>query len=237
MMPIAPEQQDLIERFLTAQNRIERHLRQTFHLPGETTFSQLIAAFQKTKPGWMDGWQLRRCAELRNALVHDRTEPYQYLSVPLPEVVKDIEQIEQRLVRPECVLPRFQRPVTTISTEDSLTHVLGLVKQYSFSQFPVFQEARFRSLLTENGITRWLARYVATNISLLDLDEITVGRVLEEEEPRENWIFIERAAPLFHALGLFMERELLEAALITQTGKPGEKLLGIITRWDIAALK
>jgi len=64
----------------------------------------------------------------------------------------------RRLSAPELVIPRFQRDVTRISHRDTLVHVLNLVRKNDFSQFPVYREGRFVGLITENGITRWMAQ-------------------------------------------------------------------------------
>ena len=42
---------------------------------------------------------------------------------------------------------------------------------------------------------------------------------------------------MYELMALFAETELLEAALITQNGKRSEKLMGIVTRWDVVQLK
>jgi predicted transcriptional regulator len=87
--------------------------------------------------------------------------------------------------------------------------------------------------LTENGITRWLAHYVSKEMSMVELNDVPVRQVLPEEEKRPNCLFVARDKTVDEAKALFATKELLEAVLITQSGNRTEKLIGIITRWDV----
>ena len=111
--------------------------------------------------------------------------------------------------------------------------VLKTIKHRDYSQFPVYEDGRFRGLLTENGITRWLAHHVMTKLSLVELEDVPVKDVLESEERRRNYHFMPRDTRVDDVVAQFASGELLEAVLITATGKPSETLLGIATRWDI----
>ena len=119
---------------------------------------------------------------------------------------------------------------------DTLAQVLKTITQREYSQFPVYDGNQFLGLLTENGITRWLAQHVSTELSLVELDEVRVSQVLQNEEKRVNYYFVARDMRLDDVRGLFASHELLEAVLITANGKESEKLLGIATRWDIIHL-
>ena len=114
---------------------------------------------------------------------------------------------------------------------------MKMIKAHDFSQFPVYQEHCFAGLLTENGITRWLATHVVKKLSLVELDDVSVEEVLENEEKRINYRFASRDMPVDDIKGLFSTMEMIEAVLITASGKESERLLGIATRWDIIHLK
>jgi hypothetical protein len=88
-------------------------------------------------------------------------------------------------------------------------------------------------LLTENGITRWLAKHIERTLSLVDLDEVFVSELLREEEQRNNCAFIGPDVPVAAVRSMYLEEEMLEAVLITENGQRSESPLGIITRWDM----
>ena len=59
----------------------------------------------------------------------------------------------------------------------------------------------------------------------------------QSEEKRNNHQFVARDTRVDDVGGLFASHELLEAVLITASGKASEALLGIVTRWDLIHLR
>jgi predicted transcriptional regulator len=231
------EQLDLVEHFEADYNTIDHLLRKALGSNKQVSFTHLVNEFSRNHAGWRDADFLRTIAELRNLIVHGKTEAYRYLAVPTAAIAQNLQACRDRLVNPARVIPTFQRKVETVSIDDNLTRVLKIITQREYSQFPVYEAERFRGLLTENGITRWLAHHVATQLSLVELDEVPVRQVLRNEEKRKNYQFVARDTLVDDVSGLFESQELLEAVLITASGRESEKLLGIATRWDMIHFK
>jgi len=230
---LTQEQLDLIERFITAYNTVDHELREKLGAENAVPFTQLIRDYAARYPRWRDMETLRMLGDLRNAVVHQREQVYEYLSVPVPAVVETMERIRDEFESPELVYPQFARDVFTFEAESRLTDVLRQIDKKGFSQFPIYRRGRFMGLLTENGITRWLAEHTTHVMTLVELEEVTALAVLDREEPRMNCKFISRDTTEMDAENFFVHNGLLEALLITQNGKSEEKLLGIITRWDV----
>lgn len=203
----------------------------------QVSFTTLVSKNSDKHGGWPDAELFRTIAAVRNATVHWRTEPYRYVAVPTPEIARRLQSCREPLTNPVRAIPKFQGPVKMVSVSDTLTQVLRIIKERDYSQFPVFENGLFRGLLTENGITRWLAHHVATELSLIELDDVTVNQVLENKEPRTNYKFVPRDMRVDDLSLLFASHELLEAVLITWKGVEKEKLMGIATRWDMTHLK
>jgi predicted transcriptional regulator len=229
-------EKDLAERFLVAFNAIEKHLRGELNEDKHIPFGRLVRQYERRHRVWPDADQLRIFAELRNLIIHEKDKPYEYISIPTEMTVDQIERIHDRLLRPERVVPKYQKKVTTVSFSDSLADVLERIDQHDFSQFPVYGDGEFRGLLTENGITRWLAHHRDTQDTLLELKDTPVQDVLGEQEHPHNYQFVRKDMLLDDLKCLFAERPLLEAALITADGSAEQKLLGIATRGDILKL-
>jgi predicted transcriptional regulator len=230
------EQLELIERFLVAFNKVESYLRRVLQESSEIPFTKLVDLYGNKQPAWLDrsGYQLRIYADLRNALVHMRQEQKQYLSIPLPHVVDQIEQICEALIRPEAVIPKFQKSVHKLSKHDTLSVALRDIDRYAYSQFPIYDsDGHIYGLLTENGITRWLASHIANHLTIVEFDETEIDAVLSREESRSNYKFVSRNRPVLDVVSMFSRQTLLEAILITEDGKRDQELLGIITRWDV----
>jgi predicted transcriptional regulator len=166
-------------------------------------------------------------------IVHDKRDPVEELATPALRVVERMERISKELEAPEKVERRFVKDeVATVSFDQTLKGVLKMISENQFSQFPVIHEGKIVALLTENGITRWLSSAVAME-SMIEFADVTVATVLGHEEKRENMILISRLRELNEVRLQFSKNSFLEAAIITQAGKPDQNPLGIITRWDL----
>ena len=231
---LSKEEIDLIQQFEAHYNTIDHHLRKVVGKDKTIPFSVVVGDYGKYRKWWSDTEEfLRIVGNLRNCIIHEKTAPYQYLAIPTPLIVEHLKSILDQLTHPVLVIPKFQRKVETVRITESIAEVLKRIHQYDYSQFPVYDDKAFKGLLTENGITRWLAHHVASNLSLVEFAETTVKETLKEEEERKNWEFIGKNKAVDGLREFFAVNDLLEAVLITETGKQSESLLGIVTRWDM----
>lgn len=231
---VTPEELLLIRRFEATYNALNKYIVKISRSNVTDGFASVVRLCRDRRLlRWDDAAYLERMGYLRNGLAHDFTDAVEYVAVPTPLTVEQFEQFHRRLTQPPRAIPTFQRTVEKVRPEDSLKQVLKLVKKFDYSQFPVYGENGFHGLLTENGITRWLARHVTEQFELVDFNEVTVSEVLGEEENREDVMFVGRNTPVPEIKELFAERRLLEAVLITTRGDRNQALLGIATRWNM----
>lgn len=247
-MPNTPAELDLIERMLTAYNAIDSHLENWSGHGGPTSFRSLVDLYAKKNRAWKDAELLRTIAGLRNLLVHEKVEPYEYPCVPIVKIVEELEAARDRLLHPARA-DRFARKVVTVQSDDSLAHVLKMIHELKITHFPVYEssreysqgERRFAGVLTENGITRWLAEHTVRDESLIELRDEPVREVLAREESakgtRKNYEFAPRRARVEDIVQRFHDNTYLEAVLVTEKGDAKEALLGIVTRWDVLSLE
>jgi predicted transcriptional regulator len=223
------------EQFLKAFANIEKWLRSTTNsdrsVPFYTLVDKVAESHAAARRYMVD---LKEFADLRNAIVHERTDGHP-IAEPLPRVVQDIERLEALLTSPPKVLPLFQRKVECAEMDWSLSRAVVRMKSRTFSQLPVTRSGRFVGLLTANTIARWLGAKVDNDI--VSITGVTVAEVLNHTEDVENHIFLKRDASLFEALASFDDFEVrgkpLDAILITHSGKAADSLLGIITIFDV----
>ena len=236
MYKLSDEEGRLLERFEAAYNRIDRELHD---ITGEEgSFSYVLDRYRERRRSWRDADELKLLSRLRNVIVHDKTEAYRYAAIPTPEVVDRIEAIYERLASPKTAYTAFRGgEVVKIDIETPVDEVLKMIHKHDFSQFPVYDERTFAGLLTENGITRWLSKYVQDHKSLVELGDFKVRDLLETEGKRTNYVFIARHETLEEVVYLFEKNPLLEAALITEAGKEHQELLAIVTRWDVIGIE
>lgn len=233
----------LSERFIIAYNRIDRQLQKRAKLDHYVGFSQLVRRVARSDSmiaQFAD--DLLEYADLRNAIVHDLVEPEQIIAEPHPSVVERIEQIAEIVERPPLIIPKFQREVYTVCSDDSILDVMGLMREHGYTQFPVYEpDGQFAGLLTDRCIARWLT-FELEKVMLNIIEEIAVADVLVYDKTRgHNVTFLPQHATVFDAYSEFEQHMVsdyprLEAILVTANGREDEKLLGIITPWDIFRL-
>lgn len=122
--------------------------------------------------------------------------------------------------------------------EEPVGQAVADMRTGSFSQLPVLSEGKVIALLTAETIVRWLASEVSNDlVSLLDTK---IEAVLPHTEEQEHYCFLPRQATLQDAVARFEDFTArgkdLDAILISQDGKPDQKLLGILTVYDLPAI-
>ena len=230
---IPKRDRERIDSFLHCYNEIDAELRRRLRKEKRTSFASLIREFERSGGSRQDGDLLERAGALRNFVVHEPKKEHDCCAVPTELLVLQFRQLRDQLLDPEKVTPRFAKRVETISPDHTLTHVLRQIARRDFSQFPVYQADKFKGLLTENGITRWLSKHVERTFSLVELEEVYVSELLREEELRDNCHFVHGKVTIEEARRMFREHGALEAVLITENGQRTEPPLGIVTRWDM----
>ncbi|MGE3843067.1 MAG: CBS domain-containing protein [Vicinamibacterales bacterium] len=225
-------------RFLTAFAAIEKHLRiEAAADRGEPFYRLVDVAAKRSQVVRRYRDDLQEYADLRNAIVHERAGG-QPIAEPHADVTTNLERILEAMRNPPKVVPAFQKPVQTVTEDDTIADALKFVYPRNLSQVPVTSGQRTVGLLTTNTLSRWLARQAP--VGLADLSGHTVRDALQYTEHQGNWILVSRHAHLQDVVDEFDRAEAsgrrLDAVLITASGKPTEQLLGIVTIHDMPKL-
>lgn len=221
------------ERFLIAFNRIERFLRRKNE--GQyTTFSSLLEVNSNNAIINRFKVDLRELADLRNAIIHERTDPSLIIAEPHDSTVDKIERLADLIESPPLVYPNFKVNVISLKTIDPISVALTQMKEQNISQIPCYdQEMCFAGLLTERSVARWLSHRVKDDIFILS--EVSIDQVLEYRETKNNVSFISKDTNIYEMQEIFFANPLIESILITENGLKNEKPIGIISLWDISS--
>lgn len=224
------------DRFLIAFNQIEETIKEFVASKEYITFSKSVE-LAKRKNSTIRQYEddLRKYAELRNAIVHHTTSSEHAIAEPHKDVVEAIEKLAELITQPVTVGTTFVRDVFTFEAKDSLSKVLEFFKQKDVMPVPIYQNDRFLGIITPRGMTRWLAD--AMGKGRIPWKKTTMGDILKHESNGNNYRFIASKTPIPEAEEIFKEAaaggHILEAILITRLGKKEEPLTGIITPLDL----
>ena len=235
-------EQERIERFETAYNRIDRRMGEIIgddgHGNRHRTFASKvrIAANRYRRFGKFVDFLLE-IGDLRNALIHNRTGDNLYMATPSEKTVTELERIEQAMFSPERVDRKFQRPVTILTPAQTLAEAFALIRDDGYSRYPVYGDDGFIGLATANGFARWVAGQFAGGQVEFDPTTVTIETILEMDHRKDLVVFISRDALVDDVVQIFADRKPLEAVIITENGRMHEKPLGLVSAMDIAGLE
>ena len=121
------DQLDLIQHFEADYNSIDQFLRKALVGNRQVPFGHLVSEYSRRHLGWRDADLLRMIAEVRNAIVHGKTEPYRYVAVPT--IVRKLKACKDQLINPPRAFPTIRRKVEAILLHDPLSRVLKIIAQ------------------------------------------------------------------------------------------------------------
>jgi CBS domain-containing protein len=226
--------------FLAVFSEIEQLLKGRLSRKGNVKAADLIQEYLGLNPYWAkDHKDLERFRQIRNFLTHEQSDQHGFPVVVTLRSHARLVEIKQGLEAPVPISRRHRKAVTTVGPDASLAAVLKLAYEKEFSQFPVVDAGgRFRGLVTENEITRWLGRQAVRKGATVDLAGVAVRSVLREKESDRRQVPIFRFEPLeepeAEVMGLFMKHPMLEVVLLTASGTKTSRIEGIVTQWDAA---
>ncbi|MDU5335893.1 CBS domain-containing protein [Enterococcus sp.] len=219
--------------FLSTFNRIEKELKRQLGNPTNMSFSEAVRRLSKRRDNVIGGSEndLLQLAQLRNAIVHDQVADDFIIAEPNEWAVKRIQEIEEGLLRPEKVLPRFGKKVTGFERNLPLVDIMKIITEKRFSQFPVYDSGTFMGLITLRTIGFYFAQ------ASLNGSVSLKGRVAEDlllgNGKRANFKFVSADTKVSEVEKMFQTEAILEAILITKNGNSDGNLLGIIRPRDI----
>ncbi|MDN6161411.1 MAG: CBS domain-containing protein [Atopostipes sp.] len=224
------------DEFVGAYNKIDHYLKKRYGYRKEKSFTRMIRdVAPKDSIVRINLQLLESYAELRNAIVHNQDKDF-LIADPHEEVVEKIKKIAENISNPPRVNSLFNDQVLAYDASNSVFDAIKEMTDHNYSQMPIKDNEKFLGLLNANTITRWFG---ATENKEIDDDGSTIitdtkiKDVLDYKETTDTYRFISRNTFIHDALDYFEKDRKLEALFITETGDSSEKLLGIITVWDL----
>lgn len=110
---------DNAQRFLNAFAMIEKQLKQITGVTRYSRFYQLLNQASRSS-GLVRKYEmeLQEYADLRNAIVHQRSDEGHIIAIPIDEVVADIEELARKICEPPKVSAHFLKPVKICDPPD-----------------------------------------------------------------------------------------------------------------------
>ena len=225
---------DNAQRFLNAFAMIEKQLKQ---ISGVTRFYQLLNQASRTsKLVRKYEMELQEYADLRNAIVHQRSDEGHIIAIPIDEVVEEIEELARKICEPPKISAHFLKPVKICDPQTEIREAVKIMETMGSSKLPVYAQGGFHALLTMEMIARWTLHQSRAEKPLTGC----VSDCLYFKDKKERVLFLPRTADVTEAQDLFEESlhrgVSISAILITESGNAHQKPIGIITVADLPLL-
>lgn len=224
------------ERFIVAFNKIEKYFNQQISDTSYVPFFRAVLRLRK-KDAIVNRYHndLLEYSELRNAIVHERTEVNYTIADPHIEIVEAIEKIADEMTAPKLVIPTFAKTLKVLQADLTVKEILNVIRETKFTQFPIYRSKQFVGLLTDKKVLHWIAHNMNGNFS--ELLKTPLIKLIDDNGSDLNYRFIPRSMDIYQAEGLLLEmfkkHEGIAALLITEDGKSNQKLLGMVTPKDL----
>lgn len=233
---------NLSEKFLQIYNELDNYMRKKLKAENFVDHGVLLKQMADQSRVFSEFYKdLKTFADMRNLLVHN---PYKAsadpILIPHRYVVEKYEEIKNKVMYPRkaisIAIPR--EVVYTTTLDDSAWEVMQEMNDKVYTHVPVMDGDKMIGVFSENTILSYLV-HNKDSIIMQDAkisefkDFVPLGK-----HPSEYFEFVGRNALLVEVEEIFrkglIDRRRVAVVFITENGKPDEKLLGLITAWDIA---
>ncbi|MGX7199027.1 CBS domain-containing protein [Enterococcus nangangensis] len=221
------------ESFINSFNRLEKFLKEELKAPANMGFAEVVRRLsrQRNSPVAVYENDLLQMAQLRNAIVHEKIAEDFVIAEPNEWALKRMTEIQQAIMEPEKVLPRFRKHVTGFEKNIPVQDIFAKIAEKHYSQFPIYNRGQFLGLITVQGIGFWAAQECADGH--LDVTKKTAQDILANPLKTPNYRFCHENTSIAEVEKWFRELQPLEAVLITKNGESDGTLLGIIRPRDL----
>ncbi|MBO7703616.1 MAG: CBS domain-containing protein [Solobacterium sp.] len=218
-------------RFLNAYASIEHSLNVMLHKNDYVPFKKLVhLAAKNNRIVAKHEETLSEYADLRNAIVHQRSKTEEIIAEPIDSVTADIERIAELLDEDENILAYVTAPVTTADETTTVREAYSLLHDIQGDKLPVYENGQYLGLVTMDQIAGWL---LAGNAP-----EEPVKKLINEDGP--DAVFMGRRQSIMEAV-LFFDSSVNDflfapVILVTETGDRNESPLGILSTHDLSRI-
>lgn len=225
------------EEFLELYRQLEDALEKRYRNKKRSS-SSVVLEFCREEDSAPVREKLDLCREVRNLLTHNAAlegEPVVEPSAPMLETLREALSYVRR---PPLALDFAVRGknILTARLDQKVLPLMGQMEKTGYSHIPVMFEGSFRGVFSVGTVFLYQldtgGRAIGRETSLRDLE-----KYLDPGEHLENYVFLPKKATYISARKVFEKPRgkngRVSAIFITETGSPRERLLGMLTPWDV----
>lgn len=225
------------EEFLDLYKQLEDALEEKYR--GERRrYSSVVMEFSKDYESGPVRDKLDVCRELRNLLTHNPNVGGLPVAEPSEPVLKAMEEVLEFVKRPPLAM-EFATTGEQIMRgylDQKVLPLMRAMEDRGFSHIPILKNGKFYGVFSVGAVFRYLlhngGKGISESSTLADLDQ-----QIQLREHTENYEFVS-ARETYITVRKKFERvrgksKRVAVIFVTETGSPNQKLLGMLTPWDV----
>ena len=182
--------------------------------------------------------QLETCREIRNLLTHSANLGGEPIVEPSAPVVAAMEEVLNFVRKPPLALDYATKwdQVMKAHLHQKVLRLMEVMDKNGYSHIPVLNDGEFCGVFSVGSVFQYILRTGGKGIK----PETTVaelGRHIQVDAHMENYDFVPKDATYLSVRRKFEKvrgkNKRISVIFITENGKPGERVLGMLTPWDV----
>ncbi|MBU0976158.1 MAG: CBS domain-containing protein [Patescibacteria group bacterium] len=236
-----------IKKFRILYNNLDELLSQRIKEPKRLSFVQKINKFVSRFPEYQKiKNDLRLVHDFRNVLVHQETFRGE-IAVPTDEYLERVKALVTLIKEPQTALDIASTQIFACCPDDKVLDIVQTMSENIYTFVPVFEDKENLQNFIGVFSERVLLTIIAKSEKLSIDDSAAVGDILEyvKKPITAGWAFVPLYEASYNIRTMFQTKTFSEAELensrlgvvfVTETGKREDKMLGLITAWDLSKI-
>lgn len=235
---MAEREENRSDIFLNLYKTLEEILTDKYY-GAETPKGSVVVRFMNERDGRQFRDRLDLCREIRNLLSHRADINGESILEPSQAMIDFLQKVIDYLKRPPLALDFSTRwdDIVKASLHQKALTVMRRMEQRGFSHIPVFDDGTFVGVFSKSTVFAYIAKNRGSALDeqteIVDFYEM----LPIERHKNEQFCFMGREATVEDVREAFeAKRERsrrLAVVFITENGRKDERLLGMVTPWDV----
>ena len=231
------EEQRRIDEFLDLYKQLEDDLEDKYR-NARRHYSSVVFEFIKDYDSEPVRDKLEVCREIRNLLTHSANLGGEPIVEPSQPVVEAMREVLEFVRRPPLALDYATKgdQVMKAHMHQKVLRLMEVMDKNGYSHIPVMENGQFRGVFSVGVVFQYILRTGGRSIQP-DTTVADLGGHLDVAAHMENYQFVPKDATYLSVRRIFErvrgKNKRVSVVFITEHGKPGEPLLGMLTPWDV----
>lgn len=228
------------EEFLDKYKQMEVLVRNEYNLGNNDSVMNFLISNNEFKS--LEN-ELDLCRDTRNLLSHNPKINGEYAVYPSEEMIKLLDKVIQKVTQPikASNIMVKKSELCFMGMEDKVLDAMATMKEQSYKYIPILADGVLVGMFSAKTVLEIMVNEGADIFKDNIIFEGIKNYITVENVSSKTFAFVGNSTLLSEIKEIFKDdvdnKERINIIFVTQHGKKDEKLLGIITAWEIAAVK